>query len=134
MKRIHLNYLMLLAIILGASACKDANITQSTLKLWNRTETASMNRNGIELILTFDEANLEFIGTMENQNSKVATRVRVETHTFDTNGNAMFEYGPTTPVDMPAGEIRNITLPAANAGDFVTFSMHPEVGAAEGGG
>jgi hypothetical protein len=134
MKRIYLNYLMLIAIIIGASSCKDANITQSTFKLWNRSETASMNQNGIQLILTFDETKLEFNGTMENQNSIVATRVRVEVHTFGTNGNQLFEYGPTTPVDMSPGEIRNISLPAANAGNFVTFSMHPEVGAAEGGG
>jgi hypothetical protein len=128
MKRLNLIYLMLLALILWGSSCKDANITKSTFKMWDRSETASMIKSGMELILVFDETKQEFTGTVENQNATVAKRARVEVHTFDANGNAMFEYGPTTPVDMQPGEIRNLVLPAPTAGNFVTFSMHPEIG------
>ena len=133
MKRINLIYLMSLALILGLSSCKKVNVAP-TFQTWTRSETATMITSGMELILTFNETSLEFKGTLKNTNARAVTRARVEVHTFDAAGMAMFEYGPTTPVNMQPGEVLNMVLPASTAGNFATFSMHPEIGAAEGGG
>lgn len=95
--------------------------------LWDRTATADETVNGIRLTLSFDEASQSFVGTLENINTVAVPQVRVETHVFDAVGNSI-EYGPTTPADMAPGEIRMVTLPAPNAGAFVQFNMHPEVG------
>lgn len=118
----------ILLLLLGLSACKNANPLKPSFKFWQRAETATMVQSEMELIVSFDESKQAFIGTLENLASTVAKRARVEVHTFDSNRNAMFEYGPTTPVDLQPGAKINILLPAPTAGTFVTFSMHPEKG------
>ncbi|GEM_PF-2575365 len=95
--------------------------------LWNRADVANETINGINLILSFDEATETFKGTLENTNTNVAQQVRVEIHVFDAKNNSK-EYGPTTLGDMQPGEKRNVILPVPNAGNFVKFQMHPEVG------
>ena len=100
---------------------------------WNRNDTANEVINGINLILVYDEPSGAFKGTLENLNTKVASQVRVEVHVYNANGKST-EYGPTTPADMQPGKKRDVTLAAPNAGNFVTFAMHPEVGSSGGEG
>ena len=135
MKRFKLVFPLLAIMALGFTSCKKANITPTkNIKIWNRGEIASENRSGVQLTLAFDETKLEFSGTLVNNNNSLATNARVEVHTFDPNGTAMFEYGPSTPTDMQPGETLNIVLPALNAGNFSTFSMHSEIGTQAGSG
>ncbi|MDE2637641.1 MAG: hypothetical protein OXI30_14870 [Chloroflexota bacterium] len=91
-------------------------------------ETYDVTRNGARLILSYDAANNQFIGTVENTTNAVLTRVRVEIHL--SNG---VELGPTTPTDLAAGEILDIVLDAG-AQPFDSWTPHAEVGMSEGSG
>ena len=59
------------------------------------------------MILRYDVASNSFKGTVENTTSGVLDRVRVEVHL--SNGS---ELGPTMPVDMAAGAMMEVELPA----------------------
>ncbi len=91
-------------------------------------EIYDVTRNGARLILSYDAANNQFIGTVENTTSAMLTRVRVEIHL--SNG---VELGPTTPTDLPAGEILAIVLDAGTQ-PFDSWTPHAEVGMSEGSG
>ena len=101
--------------------------------IWAIDQTANEVVNGIHLILTYNANANAFEGTMENTNTTTAPQVRVEVHVFDSANNSM-EFGPTTPVDMPPGDIQNVSLPIAANTNFVSFNMHPEVGSSGSGG
>ena len=88
-------------------------------------ETFDAVRYGARLIMRYDAANNSFMGSVENTTSGVLTRVRVEVHL--SNGT---ELGPTAEVDLAAGEVLEINLPAT-AAPFTGWIAHAEVG---GGG
>ena len=69
-----------------------------------------------------------FTGTVQNTTNNGLTNVRIEVHL--SHG---VELGPTTPLDMAAGEVTDITLPATPA-SFTGWVPHAEVGSGEGGG
>ena len=91
-------------------------------------------RAGARLILSYDSDANAFTGTVENTTESKLSRVRVEVHL--SNG---IELGPTTPVDLAAGEMAEVMLRGSNQ-SFETWSAHPEVGgggameSGEGGG
>ena len=91
-------------------------------------ETYDVTRNGARLILSYDAANNQFIGSVENTTNATLTRVRVEIHL--SNG---VELGPTTPTDLAAGEVLDIALDAG-AQPFDSWTPHAEVGMSEGAG
>ena len=64
---------------------------------------------------------------VQNTTDITLEQVRVEVHL--SNG---VELGPTTPGDLSPDEIRNVTL-NATAGNFDTWSAHPEAGSGEPG-
>ena len=107
----------------GGDAAERAGASALTLN-----ETYDVTRNGARLILSYDAANNQFIGTVENTTNAVLTRVRVEIHL--SNG---VELGPTTPTDLAAGEILDIILDAG-AQPFDSWTPHAEVGMSEGSG
>ena len=90
-------------------------------------EAFDVVRSGARLILSYDAATNAFGGTVENTTGSTMTRVRVEIHL--SNGA---ELGPTTPVDLPAGQTLNINLPATPQA-FTGWLPHVEVGSAEAG-
>ena len=92
---------------------------------YDRSDTYDHTRNGVRLILNYDETVNAFVGTVANTTGDLLTRVRVEVHL--SNGT---ELGPTTPEDLAPGEKLDITLPATEA-PFETWSAHPEVGSEE---
>ena len=98
------------------------------VNLLTASETYDETINGARLLLSFDSAANAFVGTVENTTNGPLTRARVEVHL--SNGT---ELGPTTPTDLAAGETISLNLPST-AAPFDTWSAHPEVGAAEGGG
>ena len=91
-------------------------------------ETFDVVRNGARLIMNYDAASNSFKGTVENTTNGTLTRVRVEIHL--SNGT---ELGPTTPIDMAAGQKIAIELPST-AAPFTGWVPHAEVGGGEGGG
>ena len=86
------------------------------------------------MILSYDAAANAFTGTVENTTESKLSQVRVEVHL--TNG---IELGPTTPVDLAAGEMAEVMLRGSSQ-SFESWSAHPEVGGSgamesgEGGG
>lgn len=84
-------------------------------------------KNGVELLLQFDETTSSFVGTIENTSEKVVKRARVEVHL--SNG---IELGPTTPKDIKAGDKIEVKL-SANGQVFDTWSTHAEIGSNEHG-
>ena len=90
-------------------------------------ETFDMVRGGARLILSYDAASNSFKGTVENTTNNVLNRVRIEVHL--SNGT---ELGPTTPVDLPPGEVLAIDLPSTQA-SLTGWVAHAEVGGGEGG-
>ena len=90
-------------------------------------ETFDMTRNGARLIMNYDAQSNSFKGTVENTTNTVLTRVRIEVHL--SNGT---ELGPTTPIDIAAGEVVAIDLPSTQA-SFTGWVAHAEVGSGEGG-
>ena len=90
-------------------------------------ETFDMVRGGARLILSYDAASNSFKGTVENTTNNVLNRVRIEVHL--SNGT---ELGPTTPVDLPPGEVLAIDLPSTQA-SFTGWVAHAKVGGGEGG-
>jgi len=85
-------------------------------------ETFDRVRGGARLILRYDTASNAFKGTVENTTSGVLDRVRVEVHL--SNGA---ELGPTTPVNMAAGAVMGIEMPAT-ASPFTGWTAHAEAG------
>ena len=85
-------------------------------------ETFDTVRGGARLILHYDASSNAFKGTVENTTDGVLERVRVEVHL--SNGT---ELGPTTPINMAAGEVVAIDLPATSA-SFTGWTAHAEVG------
>jgi hypothetical protein len=84
-------------------------------------------RKGARLIMVYDAQSNSFVGTVENTTSSTLRQVRVEVHL--SNG---IELGPTTPVDLAAGEKVDVTLPAT-AQAFDGWTPHAEVGTGTGG-
>lgn len=84
-------------------------------------------RNGARLVLSYDEQDNSFIGTVENTTEKTLDQVRVEVHL--SNGK---ELGPTTPADLAPGKKLDVRL-AAGTRDFDGWTEHPEVGRGEHG-
>ena len=91
-------------------------------------ETFDKARSGARLILDYDAQANAFKGTVENTTNDVLTRVRIEVHL--SNGA---ELGPTTPIDMTAGQVTMIDLPSTQA-SFTGWVAHAEVGGGEAGG
>ncbi len=92
-------------------------------------ETFDEVRACVRLVMKYDAATRTFIGTVTNTTEGPLTSVRVEVHL--SNGT---ELGPTTPIDLAAGESAIVTLPAGDE-PFDGWTPHAEVGAGgEGGG
>ena len=141
MKRLFWISPMLIALVLVTISCQKTNVSPEGLggeagesgTMWDRAATANEIVNGVNLILYFDETSESFVGTLENMNTTISPQVKVEVHVYDAAGKST-EFGPTTPGDMQAGEVRNVTLPAPGSGNFVQFNMHAEVGSSTSGG
>ncbi|MDE2898373.1 MAG: hypothetical protein OXO54_08620 [Chloroflexota bacterium] len=85
-------------------------------------------RSGARLILNYAPAQQAFVGTVQNTTSNVLGQVRIEVHL--SNG---VELGPTTPVDLQAGQAIPIELPSTT-GSFTGWIAHAEVGSGGEGG
>jgi len=125
MKQVLLIIIMLLAIQFGTTSCsKDdggGGEEESGTQL-GIDETYDEVRNGVRLILSYDSTSSSFVGEIENTISSTISQVRIEVHL--SNGT---ELGPTTPVDLTAGETQDVTLSAVGE-VFETWSAHAEVG------
>jgi len=82
-------------------------------------------KNGVRLILSYNNDQSKFIGSVENVTDKNLEKVRVEIHL--SNGK---ELGPTAPTDLKAGEKRKVELDAKGE-NFDKWNTHAEVGGSE---
>jgi len=85
--------------------------------------TWDVTRRGARLILSLNEARTAFVGTVENTTEATLCRVRVEVHLSPGP-----ELGPTTPVDVAAGQTAVIELPTSG-NEVETWTAHPEISA-----
>ena len=91
------------------------------------SETAKEVRQGVELIIRFDDAKTAFVGTVKNTTSSDVEQVRVEVHL--SNGT---ELGPTPRVELKAGETKDVLLEARGQ-SFTWYSVHVELGSGDHG-
>jgi len=82
-------------------------------------------RNGVRLILSYDEESTSFVGTMENVTEETIFKVRIEVHL--SNG---IELGPTPPFDLTAGRKVDVGL-SAEGQTFEWWKAHSESGTSE---
>ena len=111
----------------GAPGETSGEPDHDTVMMWGINDLAEEIVDGIRLILVYDTPSGSFIGFIENTTIDVVRQVRVKVQIFDAAGNSKI-YGPTTPVDMVSGDVRNVSIPAPQSGNFLTFSMFTEVG------
>ncbi|MCG8608473.1 hypothetical protein MJD09_26230 [bacterium] len=90
------------------------------------TESYDAVRNGVRLVLAYDQTSSSFIGTVENMTDQSITAVRVEVHL--SSGT---ELGPTPRLTLTAGQKESVKLSAAGQ-SFDWWKAHAESG--EGGG
>ena len=128
----------MISVVLLSASCAKENVGvvpggtsdekgQETDMMWGINDLAEELVNGIRLILIYDAPSGSFKGFIENTTIDVVRQVRVKVEIFDASGNSKV-YGPTSPVDMASGDVRNVTIPAPQSGNFETFKMYPEVG------
>lgn len=128
---------MISSVLLGTSCTKESvggipvgtsdEEDQEIGMVWGINDLAEEIVNGIRLILIYDAPSGSFKGFIENTTIDIVRQVRVKVQIFDEAGNSKV-FGPTAPVDMASGDVRNVTLPAPQAGNFDTFKMYPEFG------
>lgn len=85
-------------------------------------ETYEQVRKGVRLILSYDSETSSFTGMVENTTQDVLPAVSVGVTL--SNGS---ELGPTSPVDLAAGESHSVELDAAGE-TFDSWSAHSEMG------
>ncbi len=90
--------------------------------------TYNMVRGGVRLIMSYDEKDDSFKGTVENVTNRTLSSVRVEVHL--SNGT---ELGPTSSGDLDPGQQRAVELKAIDK-PFDGWTPHAEVGRGEHGG
>lgn len=85
-------------------------------------ETYDEVRKGVRLTLSYNSESSSFTGTVENTTQDVLPQVSAGVQL--SNGTVL---GPTTPVDLAAGESQSIELDAAGE-TFDSWSGHSEMG------
>ncbi|MEA3392708.1 MAG: hypothetical protein U9Q91_06990, partial [Candidatus Marinimicrobia bacterium] len=91
-----------------------------------KNEKFTQNKNGVNLILTYNEEKSTFMGSIENITERSLSKVRVEIHL--SNGK---ELGPTTPAALAPGEVRKVSLNAKGE-NFESWNTHVETGSTKG--
>ncbi len=84
-------------------------------------ETWDVERNGAQLVLSFDAESNSFVGTVENKAPVRLCAIRVEVH-LDTGT----ELGPTDRVNLNPGATTSVTL-STEGEAFESFTAHPEM-------
>ena len=112
----------------GAEGSEGGEGAEESGTQYTKADTYDETRGGVRLLLTYDADQDAFVGTVENTTDDLLDQVRIEVHL--SNG---VELGPTTPGDLPAGQTREVILPA-DGEQFQTWSAHPEVGRDEHSG
>ena len=115
------------AAVLGGSAClTDPTEEGESGTRYELTDTATVVRDGVQLIAWYDSLREVFTGTVTNTTDATVRQVRVEIHL--SNGT---ELGPTPRVDLPAGERHAVELDASGQ-NFDWWSVHIEIGSDSG--
>ena len=86
-----------------------------------KADTWDVERNGAQLVLSFDAESNSFVGTVENKTPVRLCAIRVEVH-LDTGT----ELGPTDRVNLDPGATTAVTL-STEGEAFESFTAHPEM-------
>ncbi len=121
MSRIALLAVLALAACNGSPTSPTGEPGESGTQ-YGLTDTARESRSGVDLVMTYDQPNQRFNGTVTNTTSATVAAVRVEVHL--SNG---VELGPTPRVDLAAGQVESVTLDASGQ-TFTRWSVHVELG------
>jgi hypothetical protein len=121
MRRIALLAVLALAACNGSPTSPTGEPGESGTQ-YRLTDTARESRSGVDLVMTYDQPNERFNGTVTNTTSATVAAVRVEIHL--SNG---VELGPTPRVDLTAGQVESVTLDASGQ-TFTRWSVHVEIG------
>ena len=121
MRRIALLAVLALAACNGSPTSPTGEPGESGTQ-YGLTDTARESRSGVDLVMTYDQPNERFNGTVTNTTSATVAAVRVEVHL--SNG---VELGPTPRVDLAAGQVESVTLDASGQ-TFTRWSVHVELG------
>ena len=84
-------------------------------------DTQGLSLAGAEGTVSYDFITHAFTGKVENTTTATLRRVRVQVHL--SNGITL---GPTTPVDLAAGQVVTVTVPASSH-PFTHWSAYLEV-------
>jgi hypothetical protein len=94
---------------------------------YTTSQSVNETKRGVNLILKYDKASENFVGTIKNISEKTVEKARVEVHL--SNG---IELGPTKRTNLKPGEQVDVKLPAIGQ-EFEWWSTHAEVGDSEEG-
>lgn len=128
--RVILSVALLQLIIVGVSCAQKGHEEfhgEEDGIQFKKSQTYDEVKNGVRLVLKYNEASSEFVGFIANKSEKAVKKARVEVHL--SNG---VELGPTKPKDVNPGEKFEVKL-SANGQKFETWSTHAEVGSNEHG-
>lgn len=113
--------------VCGASACLTSPGEEGESGIrYGLTDTATVERKGVELIAWYESADSTFTGTVRNTTDETVRQVRVEIHL--SNG---VELGPTPRVDLASGETDSFQLDAGGH-TFSWWTIHVEIGSDSG--
>ncbi|MFC1783749.1 hypothetical protein ACFL02_09240 [Planctomycetota bacterium] len=85
-------------------------------------QTHDVIRNGVRLVLSYNQETVAFVGTVENITEETVLQVRVEVHL--SNG---VELGPTPRMNLGPGKKMPVTL-SAEGNTFTWWTTHAESG------
>lgn len=122
-KRRFIVMLALVVVLLTILACSNpTSHNEESGTQYGIGDTCYEVKNGLRLIIAYEDSTDSFVGTVENVSSELIADVRVEIH-LDSGT----ELGPTTYTDLEPEQITNIIL-EVNGEAFVTWEVHAESG------
>ena len=114
---------VILALVAILAACTDSPTEPGESGTrWNRDETATDSRRGVDLTISYNASTQQFDGSVTNTNASAVADVRVEIHL--SNGT---ELGPTPRVGLGPSETKSVALDASGQ-SFSWYSVHVELG------
>ena len=122
----HRQTAILVCAVIGLFACGNSPTESGESGTrYELSDTATETRSGVELVMRYDSQQEMFTGTLTNTTNATVSNVRVEIHL--SNG---VELGPSSRMNMTAGQISPVTL-EANGQNFNWWSVHVELGSSE---
>jgi len=121
LKLIKMLALALMLLTLFACVSNPTSHNEETGTQYGIDDMCYEVKNGVRLIIAYEDSLDSFVGTVENVSDAIIQDVRVEVHL-----NTGTELGPTPYVDLAPNQVEDVVL-EVNGELFVTWSVHAEV-------